>query len=111
MRLIDAEKLLEFGLKFSHGFDHDGVLLVPYREVTRAISSAPTVELPRWFPMSQSPKFSERFFVAVLEPSGFRYTMQADYNRNANLWVVQPYLGSETRLTHWMPLPEPPKED
>lgn len=41
-RLIDANKLLK--MRFSKGFNDDGELLVPVREVIKAIRLAPTVD-------------------------------------------------------------------
>lgn len=40
MRLIDATAV-EF--KFPHGYDHDGVLMVPFYSCKRSIENAPTV--------------------------------------------------------------------
>ena len=57
-RLIDANKLLK--MRFSKGFNDDGELLVPVREVIKAIRLAPTVDAVsvrhgRWHIMSEDP--------------------------------------------------------
>lgn len=43
MRLIDADKLKK--MRFSYGYNNDGELLVPLRDVMRAIDQAPTVKV------------------------------------------------------------------
>ena len=42
MRLIDADKLKQ--MRFSCGYNNDDELLVPFRDVVRAIDQAPTVD-------------------------------------------------------------------
>lgn len=42
MRLIDADKLKE--MRFSHGYNDNGEILVPMHEVIKAIDQAPTVD-------------------------------------------------------------------
>lgn len=75
MRLIDADELQ---IRYEYGFDDNGVLLVPYRDVKRCIESAPTVDIvkhgtwiihhsggcvcsacKRWLPFSHKPKYCE----------------------------------------------------
>lgn len=41
MRLIDAHKIT---LRFSSGYDYDGIVYIPYREVVDGIRAAPTVD-------------------------------------------------------------------
>ena len=43
MRLIDADKLKQ--MRFSCGYNNDDELLVPFRDVVRAIDQAPTVDM------------------------------------------------------------------
>jgi hypothetical protein len=44
MRLIDADALLEDGIRASHGLNEDGLLYIPFRDVTKSIKNAPTVD-------------------------------------------------------------------
>lgn len=44
MRLIDADALLENGIKVSYGYNDDGIVLIPMGEVRQSIRNAPTIE-------------------------------------------------------------------
>ena len=44
MRLIDADALLDYGLHFQYGYNNDGILLVPLRDVCDSIRNAHTVD-------------------------------------------------------------------
>lgn len=43
-RLIDADALLKDGIRVECGYDADGILMIPLRDVTNSIKNAPTVE-------------------------------------------------------------------
>lgn len=43
-RLIDANVLLNDGLRVSFGYDANGLLLIPVRDVVRSIEGAPTFD-------------------------------------------------------------------
>jgi predicted RNA-binding Zn-ribbon protein involved in translation (DUF1610 family) len=43
-RLIDANALLNDGIRVSFGYDANGLLLIPMRDVRRSIEGAPTVD-------------------------------------------------------------------
>lgn len=45
MRLIDADALMENGIKVEFGYNYDGLILIPMRDVRRSIDNAPTVDL------------------------------------------------------------------
>lgn len=44
MRLIDADDLLDYGMRFQFGYNKDGILLVPLCDMTNSIRNAPTVD-------------------------------------------------------------------
>lgn len=44
MRLIDADALLEDGIRIRQGLNEDGILYIPMRDVTQSIKKAPTVD-------------------------------------------------------------------
>lgn len=44
MRLIDADALLEEGIRFSYAYNDDGIVLIPMGEVRKSIKNAPTIE-------------------------------------------------------------------
>lgn len=43
MRLIDADALVDDGLRFQDGYDYDGIMMVRLGDVTKSIRNAPTV--------------------------------------------------------------------
>lgn len=44
MRLIDADALLESGICAEYGYNDNGLLLIPMRDVTNSIRNAPTID-------------------------------------------------------------------
>lgn len=67
---------------------------------------------PKWIPVSERlpEKFGE-YIVTVQEETGERYSDYADYDPYQQRWRTGMYLGVRDKVTHWMPLPEPPKEE
>lgn len=44
VRLIDADALLESGICAEYGYNDNGLLLIPMRDVTNSIRNAPTID-------------------------------------------------------------------
>ena len=44
MRLIDADALLESGICAEYGYNDNGLLLIPMRDVTNSIRNAPIID-------------------------------------------------------------------
>ena len=44
MRIIDADALLESGICSEYGYNDNGLLLIPMRDVTNSIRNAPTID-------------------------------------------------------------------
>ena len=44
MRLIDADALLNGGIKVSSGYNADGIVMIPMRDVHKSIKNAPTID-------------------------------------------------------------------
>ena len=70
-------------------------------------------QIPRWISVEERlPETDDFVIVAVLDERGdtpYQYTDFGWYLDAARCWIVN----AEQRrdITHWMPLPEPPKED
>ena len=45
MRVIDADKLLKDGIRVEYGYNDNGLILVPMRDVRKSIENAPTVDV------------------------------------------------------------------
>ena len=44
MRLIDADALANGGIKVSSGYNADGIIMIPMRDVNKSIKNAPTID-------------------------------------------------------------------
>ena len=66
---------------------------------------------PKWIPVSERlPNHFGDFIVAVKEGTGNRYSDYASYDPYQQKWRTGLMLGRMDEVTHWMDLPEPPKE-
>lgn len=66
----------------------------------------------KWIPVGDGlPKTFGEFIVAVQSESGELYSDYADYDLFKQRWRTGIFLGVRDKVTHWMPLPEPPKGD
>lgn len=68
---------------------------------------------PDWIPVTERlPSVEDKVIVAIRDESGdtrYDYTNTGWYSGNGYKWVVEDEYCSW--VTHWMPLPEPPKEE
>ena len=66
----------------------------------------------KWIPVSERlpEKFGE-YIVTVQEETGEKYSDYADYDLSHQRWRTGLFLGVRDKVTHWMPMPEPPKGD
>lgn len=101
MRLIDADALPYENQVLST--DEEWCLKVA------DIDAAPTIEQPRWIPVTERLPKSRMAVLGVL----WRNTVDIVwYDKDDGVWQnewVNAYNDGE--VTHWMPLPTPPKEN
>lgn len=64
---------------------------------------------PKWIPVSERLPADEKW-VLCLTNTGMYWIAMWNYC-NDGLWTDHETWSSKTYITHWMPLPEPPKED
>ena len=109
MRLIDADALLD---KQESLYMKGNVL---FHGVTAySIENAPTIDpesmLPKeeWISVKDSlPQATE--YVLIYD-SHYRNIYKAWYVGDIDVWFSNEYLPQFINITHWMPLPKPPKE-
>lgn len=66
---------------------------------------------PRWIPVTERlPDTFGEYIVAVQDAFGKRYSDYADFDLYKLYWRTGLHRGVDEIVTHWMPLPEPPKE-
>lgn len=116
MRLIDAEKLEGEAICL---YTYGGARYIPLD----ALKRAPTVELPRWIPVTERLPQEDEPPETLCELFNLRhsdgYVTAGWCNRSSGKWHYIPHdddfiatQGLDSgAITHWMPLPERPKED
>lgn len=106
-RLIDADAFVKKHTEFAENFHALGNerLAEFHRNIASAVEIEDIVELPRWIPVEERlPEEAERVL-----------TWRGKDGINAECWTEWEgweltALLSDERVTHWMPLPEPPEE-
>lgn len=71
-------------------------------------------KMPQWIPVTERlPGHFGTFLVAIDEAHGENRTSvdAADFDPLEKRWSTFNYFCAGYRITHWMPLPEPPNED
>lgn len=64
----------------------------------------------KWIPVSERlPEVFGEFAVAVKTVNGEMCADYADYDPFLQRWRTSCFIGDDECVTHWMPLPEPPK--
>ena len=99
--MADREKLIDlltdvFGMSIGFKADH-------------LIDNGVTFQ--KWIPVTERlpDKYGE-YLVTVKEETGNLYSDYADYDPYQQRWKTGLFLGVRDKVTHWMYLPEPPKE-
>lgn len=94
MRAIDADALLK---QFSE-CNFKGYTM------QKLIENAPTIEVPRWIPVAERlPEESKGVLVAFNDDDGLTFV-------NIDTFFDGEWWSSEYEVTHWMPLPDAPKD-
>lgn len=131
MRPIDADSLLDKVLRHYTEQEKKGNLSFVACEIKQSfadmVNEAPTIEPPHWIPVTERlpedvyGKNREQIVVLVCTKSGkvSQCARMADYDCIADKtltkveWIKNGkfYWSKNKAVTHWMPMPEPPKED
>lgn len=66
----------------------------------------------KWIPVDERlPNTFGEFIVCVQNADGRRFSDYADFDPYVKKWKTGLFCGEHDKVTHWMPLPEPPKEE
>lgn len=118
--MTDREKLIELiGQVQDEGRDYSDVVCVYATSNERladhllanGVTFAKDINVPSWIPVTERlPDTFGTFIVAVRIPTRKRtYSDSADFDPFTKKWTPSLYWGEGMNVTHWMPLPEPPK--
>ena len=112
MALIDRESLLEKFQFRIEPFGVEGATIKKCVEMARdIIMDEPVVKdtnVPSWIPVTERLPEHEDPVLCFIK-NGQQDILQLD--KFENLWVGMQWTYKRHAVTHWMPLPEPPKED
>lgn len=112
MRLIDADALIEDleAAKANNGMG--GMVANALVRYVKRCSTVDAVPVQRWIPVTErlpeSGKFVLLFYAKTnRNPTQFAKNTMAVGRYEYGMFLVE---GCAAQVTHWMPLPEPPKE-
>lgn len=112
MRLIDADALLNgFDVHWVTEYDEAGFSMEYKAVPVGAIENAPTIDaMPKWISVEERlPEDEQDVLVCVNKNTIDTGYCSFGYDPSVRNWWV--YASMSNNVTHWMPLPEPPKED
>lgn len=98
--MTEKEKLINLIARFA--VDHD--LVLPCASIAdHLLTNGVTIQ--KWIPVTERlPEEEGLYLVAVVNDHERRYSKTAWYHGHRNWFLHQ-------KVTHWMPMPEPPKEE
>ena len=81
--------------------------------LANGVTFAKDTNVPSWIPVTERlPDHFGVFIVAIKEPFKERVGKDcADFDPLAKKWLTSLHWDKGYKVTHWMELPEPPKED
>jgi hypothetical protein len=101
MRLIDADALQQY--LFDKSF-YSTIMV-------KAIENSPTVNPYEWISVEDRlPEIYDRVLINYTYEGGYNKTICAKYIGGKYGWVIEDDKEGMCKITHWMPLPEPPTE-
>ena len=113
MRLIDADKLTETINKaletpcynaYQDGYDAALNTLLDY------IADMPTIPAAQWIRVEERlPGWSGDYICVSRDKNGREWVIPAEWSREMKTWFGR-FGEIRNKVTHWMPLPEPPEE-
>lgn len=103
MRLVDAEKLAGEAICL---YTYGGARFIPLD----ALKRAPTVEQPRWVPVTEKLPVASGFCLAALKNGVVSQVCFETQGDHPYFWYRDSLheLTGEQAVTHWMPLPKHP---
>lgn len=109
-KLIDVQEAKEFASTFLA----DPILKMAVNAVLDNAPAAKDIDVPgKWIPVTERlPDGFGTYLVAIDEVHGEKRISvdSADFDPFEKKWSTFNYFCAGYKITHWMPLPEPPKE-
>ena len=111
--MTDRERLLEILNVTIYPHENvDPLEAVADYLLDNGVTFAKDTNVPSWIPVTERlPDYLGVFVVAIREPYKERVGNDcADFDPFAKTWLPSMCWDKGYKVTHWMPLPEPPKE-
>ena len=109
MRLIDVTYENVKNVLDNHGYYHD-----EYKRFYDMSKLFPTIEVPTWIPVSERLPEQDGRYLCIYRfnsNTNLTFTSVLDYYATDEVPHFQHMLNNDyARVTHWMPLPEAPKD-
>lgn len=113
MRLIDADELLSELKPITYEMEQNTVTIADMSNIMRNwVCRQPTVPTYGQWIRVEEEKPDTGQYVLVNHKDGVMQCAQyliSGYD-DRELWMLDHYYKEQSEITHWMPLPEPPKE-
>lgn len=127
MRLIDADELMDFPYSEGAGTEEqimdwieecglsdeeDGAKMLCWKVIEgfrNVVKTAPTLPAPQWIRVEERlPGWSGDYICVSRDKNGREWVIPAEWSREMKTWFGR-FGEIRNKVTHWMPLPEPPK--
>ena len=109
MRMIDADKMLS-GLKpVTYDMEHNAVTIADMSNIMRNwVCRQPTIPAAQWIRVEERlPGWSGDYICVSRDKNGREWVIPAEWSREMKTWFGR-FGEIRNKVTHWMPLPEPP---
>jgi hypothetical protein len=115
MRLINVDKLInninEFAECVKAGSEFTRGYIAAHKAFAKLLAEQPTIEQPKWISCAERlPELHTKVLCCGKKGGRFIAELNTWGHDNALYWTKRDGKGCPT-VTHWMPLPTPPKED
>ena len=112
MRLIDADELIRNLEGIISDYTSNGIYPEKFGidDFIDVVKEIPTLPAPQWIRVEERlPGWSGDYICVSRDKNGREWVIPAEWSREMKTWFGR-FGEIRNKVTHWMPLPEPPKE-
>ena len=111
MRLIDADELIRNLEGIISDYTSNGIYLEKFGidDFIDVVKEIPTLPAPQWIRVEERlPGWSGDYICVSRDKNGREWVIPAEWSREMKTWFGR-FGEIRNKVTHWMPLPEPPE--